>query len=277
MSELAIVTPDDQRVIDMWLYGRPDNTKRVYGRSICKFLQSIAPSTIRTCTLLQLQTYANELQVGNSSKSTMLSAVKSLLSFANKTGYVPVNIGTALIIPKTKEKLVEKILTEEEMTDLLVDIQRENPKHYVLLHLLYHCGLRINEALQLNWTDVKKRRDGGQVTVLGKGDKTRAVLLSTGMWKELQELHEKEGPVFLNKKGERMTYIHAYKIVKKAGERVGLPSISPHWLRHAHASHALDRGAPISLVSATLGHADLKTTSKYVHARPEHSSSEYIN
>ena len=62
-------------------------------------------------------------------------------------------------------------------------------------------------------------------------------------------------------------------IVKEAAEPSGVnPAASIHWLRHAHASHAIDNGAPIMLVSATLGHADLKTTSVYAHARPGESS-----
>ena len=62
-------------------------------------------------------------------------------------------------------------------------------------------------------------------------------------------------------------------IVKRAG---GNPDTSPHWLRHSHASHAIDNGAPITLVSQILGHADLKTTSVYAHARPNESSSRYL-
>lgn len=54
-------------------------------------------------------------------------------------------------------------------------------------------------------------------------------------------------------------------------------AVWPHWLRHAHASHALDRGAPIHLVQATLGHGSLATTSRYVYARPEDSSSRYLS
>jgi integrase len=54
------------------------------------------------------------------------------------------------------------------------------------------------------------------------------------------------------------------------------PAASVHWLRHAHASHAIDNGAPITLVSATLGHADLKATSVYAHARPGESSGRYL-
>ena len=52
--------------------------------------------------------------------------------------------------------------------------------------------------------------------------------------------------------------------------------MSAHWLRHAHVSHALDRGAPVHLVQATVGHASLTTTSRYAHARPGDSSSRYL-
>ena len=63
-------------------------------------------------------------------------------------------------------------------------------------------------------------------------------------------------------------------IVKTAAKTAGLGAhVSPHSLRHAHASHAIENGASIALVSATLGHSDLKVTSVYAHARPEDSSS----
>jgi site-specific recombinase XerD len=66
-------------------------------------------------------------------------------------------------------------------------------------------------------------------------------------------------------------------IVKAAARHAGVHSAaSVHWLRHAHASHAIDNGAPITLVSATLDHADLKTTSVYAHARPGESCGRYL-
>ena len=72
-----------------------------------------------------------------------------------------------------------------------------------------------------------------------------------------------------------MRRIHA--VVKSTAKRAGAnEAMSAHWLRHAHASHAIDNGAPITLVSQTLGHADLKTTSVYAHARPNESSSRYL-
>ena len=67
------------------------------------------------------------------------------------------------------------------------------------------------------------------------------------------------------------------RIVYAAAKKAGLEQkVSPHWMRHAHASHALDRSAPIHLVQATLGHASVSTTGRYLHARPTESSSFYL-
>jgi hypothetical protein len=65
--------------------------------------------------------------------------------------------------------------------------------------------------------------------------------------------------------------------VRAAAARAGIAlPVSPHWFRHAHASHALDRGAPIHLVQATLGHTSITTTGRYLHARPQDSSSRFL-
>ena len=67
------------------------------------------------------------------------------------------------------------------------------------------------------------------------------------------------------------------RVVRAAAKRAGIDlPVSPHWFRHAHASHALDRGAPIHLVQATLGHASITTTGRYLHARPQDSSSRFL-
>ena len=86
-----------------------------------------------------------------------------------------------------------------------------------------------------------------------------------------------DAPVFRSRKGGPLSPVQAWRIVRAAAKRAGIAGdVSPHWLRHAHASHALDRGAPVHLVQATLGHADLRTTSKYTHARPTDSSARYL-
>ena len=149
-----------------------------------------------------------------------------------------------------------------------------------MLRLLYAGGLRISEACGLCWRDVQPRDDAGQATVYGKGGKTRVILLPASVWRALAPLRQgadQDAPVFRSAKGGHLDPSAVHRVVKAAAARAGLPaSVSAHWLRHAHASHALDRGAPIHLVQQTLGHASLTTTSKYAHARPSDSSGRYL-
>ena len=86
-------------------------------------------------------------------------------------------------------------------------------------------------------------------------------------------------PVFPSRKGRRhLTRVQVFRIIRAAAKRAGVDEhVSPHWLRHAHASRALERGAPIHLVQATLGHSNVATTGKYLHARPTESSSRYLS
>lgn len=154
-------------------------------------------------------------------------------------------------------------------------------RNQVLLKLLYAAGLRVSEACALTWRDLQPRDAGGQVTVYGKGGKTRAIVLPSGIWNDLLGLRgEADGnaPVFPSrKKGGNLSEVQVWRIVRAAAKRAGIEgAVSPHWLRHAHASHALDRGAPPHLVQATLGHASLGTTSRYAHARPTDSSARYL-
>ena len=78
--------------------------------------------------------------------------------------------------------------------------------------------------------------------------------------------------------GAPIEFVGVFRIVRHAAERAGLDrKVSPHWLRHSHATHALERGAPIHLVQATLGHASVATTGRYLHARRTDSSARYTS
>jgi integrase/recombinase XerD len=84
--------------------------------------------------------------------------------------------------------------------------------------------------------------------------------------------------VFASRSGKPLERSRVTRIVREASQRAGITTnVSTHWLRHAHASHALDRGAPIHLVQATLGHRSVATTSRYLHARPDESSAAYFD
>src|SRR5690348_8869133 len=104
--------------------------------------------------------------------------------------------------------------------------------------------------------------------------------LPAPLWSELIALRSKaatQDPVFPSRSGKFLDRGRVRMILRQAAGRVGIEgNVSPHWLRHAHASHALDHGAPIHLVQATLGHSSVATTSAYLHARPGDSSARYL-
>lgn len=285
MQELIVIRDidaGDKQIIQMWLHERPANTQAAYLRDIENLLRFIAPATLRTLTLLDLQAFSDSLaDLADTSRSRQLSAAKSLLSFAHRTGYVQVNVGAALRLPKIREKLAERILSEEQVQRMLA--LETNRRNHAIIRLLYSAGLRVSELCSLTWRDVQPNQLAGQVTVFGKGGKTRSVAISAATYQELLALRPASGdldaPVFASlRTREALTRVQIHRIVKAAAKRAGVPEeTSSHWLRHAHASHSIDRGASLPLVRDTLGHASLATTNKYAHARPGASSSQYLN
>ncbi|MFL5333632.1 MAG: tyrosine-type recombinase/integrase, partial [Geminicoccaceae bacterium] len=260
-----------------WLHGRSPATQRAYAADLAAF-RAVVPCPLRQVSLGDLQAYGDSLAaLAPTTQARRLSAIKSLLSFGQRTGFLPVNVGAAVRLPKAKQTLSERILDIEAVLQLLA-LER-NPRNKTLLRLLYLGGLRISEICSLCGRDLAARDDAGQVTLFGKGGKTRAVLLKASIWQELVALRpeDPDAPIFRSRQGGALDPSQVHRIVKQATKRAGLPeTVSAHWLRHAHVSHALDRGAPVHLVQATVGHASLTTTSRYAHARPNDSSSRYL-
>jgi len=274
---------DEAALCARWLHGRSPHSTRAYTANMARFRASVA-KPLAAVTLADLQGYADSLAAAGlapASQTRMLAAVKSLLTFAHTTGYLPYNPGRGLRLPGVRGRLAERIPSEEDVLSVLA--HEPNRRNHALIRLLYAAGLRLSEACALCWRDVQPRGDAGQVTVWGKGEKERAVLLTEGTWRELIALRPPDAPpdapVFRSRQGHPLSPTQAWRVVKAAATRAGLasaPAFSPHWLRHAHASHALDRGAPISLVREGLGHASLATTSRYTHARPGDGSGRYL-
>ncbi|MFC1611057.1 tyrosine-type recombinase/integrase [Myxococcota bacterium] len=276
-SDVSGASSDDH-LIDLWLKGRSSgHTRRAYKKDIERFRWTVA-KPLRTVTVADLQAFVDSLTGAPSSMCRTLSAVKSLLSFGCKTGYLPFNIGAAVTLPKLHNTLAGRILPETDVHRMLA--LEPSPRNRALLRLLYAGGLRASEAVGLCWRDLQPRGDAGQVVVLGKGNKVRPVLLSNATWRELMALRESAGPdepVFRSRTGGPISTTTVYRVVKSAAKRAGIEgNVSPHWLRHCHASHALERGAPISLVKTTLGHASVAVTDRYLHARPDDSSARYL-
>jgi integrase/recombinase XerD len=273
-------------VLALWLFGRSPHTQRAYRREAARFLAH-AGKPLRAVTLGDVQAFATALATPEAaltpaSQARALAAVKSLLAFGHRLGYLPFDVGGAVRLPRLRSALAERILSEADVHRLLA--LEPDARNRALLRLAYAGELRVSELVALRWRDLQARDDGeGQVTVYGKGGQTRAVLLPAPVWRDLQSLRDEAaatadaGPVFGSRKGDPLTARQAQRLVDAAAKRAGLRAgVSPHWLRHAHATHALERGAPIHIVQATLGHASVATTGRYLHARPTDSSARYL-
>ena len=268
----------DAHLLALWLHGRSAGTARPYGWDVRVFLAR-AGKPIRAITVGDIHGFADSLTgLSSASQARKLSAVKSLLSYAHRLGYVTFNVGAAVKLPSIKGTLAERILVEADVQRLLA--LKTDVRNAAMLRLVYCAGLRISEVCGLTWRDLAPREDAGQATIYGKGGKTRVILLPARVWHAVTQLRGEAGPnapVFRSQRRGHLDPSAVHRVVKAAAARAGLSAeVSAHWLRHAHASHALDRGAPIHLVQATLGHASVATTGRYLHARPNDSSSRYL-
>lgn len=272
---------NDARLIDLWLSLKvSSHTRRAYAAEARRFL-AFAERPLAWVTLADVQGYATVLEQGSlkpASQNRAITALKSLLSFGQEIGYLPFNVGVALKLRPNRDGLAQRILDESEVVRLIEAAPEGRDR--VLLKLLYVSGIRVSELCGLKWGDAAPRQEGGQITVFGKRGKTRTILLKPKLWPQLMSIHGAAGaadPVFRSRKRGHLDPSQVRRIVYAAARKAGLEhKVSPHWMRHAHASHALDRNAPIHLVQATLGHASVSTTGRYLHARPTESSSFYL-
>jgi integrase/recombinase XerD len=156
----------DDQLVELWLHGRSPHTQRAY-RADCEQFRGFVAKPLAMVTLGDLQAFADSLIGKPSSRSRTLAAVKSLLAFGQRTGYLALNVGAALKLPAGKDTLAERILTETDVHRLLA--LEPDRRNQLLLRLLYIAGVRVSEIAALTWRDLQPRTDGGQVTVFGKG------------------------------------------------------------------------------------------------------------
>ena len=272
--------PEDSTLIREWLRSkRSSHTQRAYVRDIATFYAQVQ-KPLDQVTLTDLQDYADWLKLEHPTVSTqarMLASVKSLLTFAKNTGGSRFNVGMALQLPQGKDTLASRILSPAQVQRMLYVAETSgNQRNHVMLLLLYGSGIRCAELCGLQWEDVQETSAGGQITVLGKRSKTRSIALHPVVWQALANFRppnaDPQAYVFQSRQAPRISPTQVWRIVSTIARRAGIKA-STHWLRHAHATHAMERNTPLKVIQETLGHADLRTPSRYQHVRPETSSS----
>jgi integrase/recombinase XerD len=275
-------TDDDALLITSWLRGRPASTVRAYVAALNAFMAELGYKPLRAVTLTDLQSHADALEgagLKDATRARRMASLKSLFRFGAETGYLTFNPARALQPSRVFDDLAERILPEETIAAILA--AEPAPVRRLLLRLAYASGGRVSELVGLRWADCLAHGDGGQVNFMrAKGAKTRSVRVPAPVWMELQARRPADGEGFVfattRRDNSPISPVTAWRWVTAAGRRVGV-KLSPHWFRHAHASHALDHGAPVHLVMKTLGHASMSTTSRYAHARPGESSGDYLD
>ncbi|MDI2090183.1 tyrosine recombinase XerC [Commensalibacter oyaizuii] len=208
-----------------------------------------------------------------------LSALKSFYKYLARFHQVE-NIAPSLITtPKVKQPLPHP-LSQEEAKTLAKDIAIIDPspmaqnRDVALFTLLYGCGLRLSEALGLNWADLQNagmNDKDGILKVTGKGNKERLIPIlpivgeALLQWqKHYPGIAKGESPVFIGVRGKRLNPSIAQKTMRTYRRMMGLSDMAtPHALRHSFATHMMQNGGDLRSIQTLLGHASLSTTQRY--------------
>lgn len=275
------------------------HTVRAYRGDLERFLEFLATEflargaeTIRAeeVDTLAVRSYLAALArngAGRRTQGRALSALRACFRWACRVGLLAANPATRVKTPKAPKTLPGH-LRPGEVETLIEAPAGDAPlerRDRALLELLYATGLRVSEAVSLDWRDLDLA--GRILRVIGKGDKERMVpfgrpaLEALRSWRErwegIRRVGSEEGdPVFLNRRGGRLTDRSARRVVDRWVEATALRrGIHPHTLRHSFATHLLERGADLRSIQELLGHASLATTQRYTHVDLERLLSVY--
>ena len=218
-----------------------------------------------------------DLGLSARSQARIISGIKQFYAYLLLENLVENDPSELLEQPKIGRKLPE-VMTIEEIDELINANNLEKPEGYrnrAMLEVLYSCGLRVSELVELKFSDLFY--DEGFVRVIGKGNKERLVPLSKSVEREIQNYSEKtrsklkikkghENFVFLNRRGSKLTRVMIFLIIKELALKIDLQKkISPHTFRHSFATHLIEGGANLRAIQEMLGHESIITTEIYTH------------
>lgn len=236
-------------------------TVKTYLFHVNKFLLANKDIPIKKFSKKDVREYLYKLEERGLSGSSLNVAHNALrfmmIDILHKSCYLKIKYSKA---PKRKPQY----LTQDEIKNILKAI--ENPKHKLLVSLMYGAGLRVREATRLKVEDFSFEEDIGWVRG-GKGNKDRPFIIPQKIKTELTNfIAEKEYWVFEGRKGP-LTVKSVQNIVKKAAKIAGIKkNVHPHVFRHSFTTHLLESGNDVSTVQTLLGHVSPTTTLGYSHA-----------
>jgi len=260
------VTPLRQRMLeDLQIRHYSPITIRVYLHAVAEFARHFetSPDRLRAEHIRQYQLFL--IQEKKASQSTLVQTVCALRFLYTHTLHQKVSI-ERIPFPR-REKKLPLILSREEVKALLE--APDNLRHRTLLALLYGCGLRVSEVIQLRVSDIDSARNVVRVRH-GKGAKDRQTVLPAKLLELLRcywRSHKPTGWLFPSADSTRPISPKAvFLACRHAAKTAGISKpVHPHSLRHAFATHLLEAGVNLRSIQILLGHANLETTARYLH------------
>lgn len=239
--------------------------------------ENVSPLQVTREQLNGFIRWVNELGLNARTQSRIISGLKSFYKYLLLEELVSEDPTLLLESPRIGRKLPE-VLTVEEI-DLLfskIDLSKpEGRRNRAMLEVLYSCGLRVSELINLKISDIFM--DEGFIRIIGKGNKERLVPISSTAIKEIEHYFpdrnslldidkEHKDILFLNRRGGKLSRVMVFTVIRQLAEKAQLnKTISPHTFRHSFATHLVNGGADLRAVQEMLGHESIVTTEIYTH------------
>ena len=231
----------------------------------------------------------HDVGIAPRSQARIISGIKSFFRYLLREQLIDTDPTQLLPAPRMGRHLPE-VLTLDEIDRMIACIDLSHPqgqRNRAIIEVLYGCGLRVSELVELRLSQVFEQEE--YIVVVGKGDKQRLVPISQEALTQINLYLEQtrsnqvtkpgcEDILFLNRRGNKLTRVMIFYIVKELCELAGIrKTVSPHTLRHSFATHLLEGGANLRAIQQMLGHESIETTEIYVHIDRSTLRNEILN
>lgn len=269
--ENAVLKMDKQLKIEKFIYWLKskrysENTIKTYTEALKSFFLYYNTKPLEIISNEDIICYNNDYILKNKLSSSYQNQIVNALKLFFSTMENKV-MNEALIHRPKREKLLPNVLSKEEVK--LILNAHSNIKHKTMLSLIYSCGLRRGELLNLKFLDIDSKRN---ILIIkqGKGKKDRIVPLSQKILELLREYYISYKPKKWLFEGQLQSLPYDARslsnVLKQALVKVGINKpVSLHWLRHSYATHLLESGTDLRYIQELLGHSSSKTTEIYTH------------
>ena len=251
--------------------GLAQNTIDAYRRDLSDFAQNV--DDIDSISRTTINAYVRTLRERKLAPTSVIRKVASLRGFfkwAASSGILEKNPASSLEQPKTPQRL-PKVVSLKEVEEMLHN--NLTPFEHVIMELLYSCGLRVSELVNLKLNDIDM--SSKYIRCFGKGSKERIIPIgekAKNVVKEylptrdllIKKFNLTTKNLLIKNNGHFVTRQDIYNFIHAQGKLIH-KNISPHTLRHSFATHLLENGADLRVVQELLGHSDVSTTQLYTH------------